>query len=280
MSSQRAVSLIARHSALTPERQRDLLGLRVEDWTMPELVEFLDQAIVHRTPVHVWGISIPMLPLVRKFPEIVDFSQQFDVVVPDGAGIHFFGRFFGQRIRSHVGLPYVAQEMIKLATRKGYRLMILGALPEINAKAGRLLVERYPSLQLCPGVDGYYPPESEAEVAYRIRDMKPDILLVGMSLPKKEKFLLCWKEVMQVPVSVACGGYIDVLAGKTKLAPKIVERLALSWLWRFIQEPKRLFSNILVSQLLFLLYILPLAMIYRVVAPGRPLNINNLFHAR
>jgi N-acetylglucosaminyldiphosphoundecaprenol N-acetyl-beta-D-mannosaminyltransferase len=247
---------------------------------MPELVEVLDYAIVNRIPVHVWGISIPMLSLVRRFPEIVDFSQQFDIVVPDGAGVHVFGRFFGQSIRAHVGLPYVAQKMIKLAASKGYRLLILGATPEVNAEAGRRLLGQYPSLQLCPGIDGYYPPESEAEVALRIRNMKPDILLVGMSLPKKELFLLRWKDFMQVPVGVACGGYLDVLAGKTSLAPKIMERLALSWLWRFIQEPKRLFSNILVSQLLFLFYVLPVGVISQALAHDRPIHIYDLFHVR
>jgi len=261
-----------------PERRRDLLGVRVDDWTMPELVEVLDYAIVNRIPVHVWGISIPMLSLVRKFPEIVDFSQQFDIVVPDGAGMHFFARFFGQRIRAHVGLPYVAHEMIELAARKGYKLLLLGATPEVNAEAGRRLLAQYPALNLCPGIDGYYRPEAEADVAQRVRDMKPDIVLVGMSLPKKELFLLRWKDFMQVPVGVACGGYLDVLAGKTSLAPKIVERLALSWLWRFVQEPKRLFSNILVSQLLFLFYIFPVAMISRIRAPDRSIHVYDLFH--
>jgi N-acetylglucosaminyldiphosphoundecaprenol N-acetyl-beta-D-mannosaminyltransferase len=117
-------------------------------------------------------------------------------------------------------------------------------------------------------------------VAERIRDLKPDIVLVGMSLPKKELFLLRWKEFMQVPVAVACGGYLDVLAGKTTLAPTVIERMGMSWLWRVIQEPRRLFSNIFVSVLLFLFYILPVAMICRVFAPGKSLHVNRLFRVR
>jgi N-acetylglucosaminyldiphosphoundecaprenol N-acetyl-beta-D-mannosaminyltransferase len=107
--------------------------------------------------------------------------------------------------------------------------------------------------------------------------VSPDILLVGMPLPKKELFLLRWKEFMQVPVSVACGGYLDVLAGKTSLAPKVLERLAMSWLWRFVQEPRRLCSNILISQLLLLFYVFPVAMLSRVVAPSRPIHVYDLF---
>jgi N-acetylglucosaminyldiphosphoundecaprenol N-acetyl-beta-D-mannosaminyltransferase len=210
-------------------------------------------------------------------PEIVDFTHQFDIVIADGAVIPIFGRFMGQRIRAHVGTPYVAEEMIKLAARKGYRLLLFGAAPEVNAEAGRRLLQEYPSLNLCPGIDGYYPPDSEAEIAQQMRDMKPDILLVGMSLPKKEWFLLRWKDFMQVPVAIACGGYIDILAGKATLAPKLLERLAMSWLWRFLQEPRRLFSKMLVGGLLFLFYVFPVSLISRIIAPKRPFDIFDLF---
>ena len=253
-------------------RQRNLLGLRVEDWTMAELVGALDGSVVRRQPVHVWGISVPFFGMVRRFPQIVEFSQQFDVVIPDGAGIAPIGRLLGVPIRAHVGLPQLASAMIELAVQRGYRLLLLGATPAVNAEAGRRLLLQYPDLDLCPGIDGYYPPEAEEAVARQIHDLKPDVLLVGMSLPKKENFLLRWKDAMQVPVAIACGGYLDVLAGKTTLAPKLIERLAFSWLWRFIQEPRRFFSRILVNELLFVFYILPVALFQRVVAPNQRLR--------
>lgn len=120
--------------------------------------------------------------------------------------------------------------MIKLAAAKGYRLLLFGATPEVNAEAGRRLVEEYPTLKLCPGIDGYYPEAAEPEIAQRIKEMRPDIVLAGMSLPNKEPFVLKWKDYMLVPVNIACGGYLDILAGKTTLAPKSIERLDLSWL--------------------------------------------------
>lgn len=259
------------------ERRRSLLGLRVDDWTLPEVIHYLDECIVNRKPVHLWGINVPTFAMVRTVPEIVDISQRFDIVVADGAGIPIFGRFMGQRIRAHVGGPHVSNGLIELAERKGYRLLLFGATPEANAEAGRRLLEKYPSLDLCPGIDGYYPPEAEAEIAQRIKDLKPDILLVGMALPKKEKFLLDWKDFMQVPVSVACGGYIDVLAGKTSLAPKIIERLAMSWLWRFMLEPKRLFSKMLLGGLLFIFYIFPAAVLNHIFLPKHSLDVFDLF---
>jgi N-acetylglucosaminyldiphosphoundecaprenol N-acetyl-beta-D-mannosaminyltransferase len=273
-------ALTSHDSGVIVGRRRNLLGLRVDDWTMAELKQFLEDCIVNRTPVHLWGISLPFFALVRRVPDIVAFSQEFDIVVADGAGIPIFGRFMGERIRANLGIPHVAEQLIDLAAHKGYRLLLLGATPEVNAEAGRRLLERYPSLRLCPGIDGYYPVEAAEVIAGRIRDLQPDVLLVGMSLPKKEKFLLRWKDAMKVPVAIACGGYLDVLAGKTTLPPKLVERLAMSWLWRVIQEPKRLFSYILVNELLFVIYIFPLALLRRVIVPQRPLLVQDLFRKK
>lgn len=268
--------------SMTPStsRQRNLLGLRVEDWTMPELVATLDAAVVQRSPVHVWGINVPMFGQARNSPQIVDYTHQFDFVVADGAGIPLYGRLMGQQLRAHVGLPYVSSAMIKLAAEKGYRLLLFGATPEVNAAARQQIQEQYPSVKLCPGIDGYYPPEAEADVARRIRDLQPDILLVGMTFPKKEQFLLRWKDFMQVPVSVACGGYFDVLAGKTSLAPKLIERMAMSWLWRFMLEPRRLFSRIFLNNLLFLLYVLPVTLVVHLLTPEQDLDIRKLLHVR
>jgi N-acetylglucosaminyldiphosphoundecaprenol N-acetyl-beta-D-mannosaminyltransferase len=259
------------------ERQRNLLGLRVEDWTLAELVEALEQAVIHHIPVHVWGINIPLFAMVRSVPELIDFSHQFDVVIADGAGIPIFGFIMRQHIRAHVATPHLADEIIKLSAQKGYRILLFGATPEMNSIANRNLIQKYPQIKLCQGIDGYYLPESEADIAKQIRDLKPDILLVGMAVPKKEKFLLKWKDYMNVPVGIACGGYIDVLAGKTNLAPKIIERLAMSWLWRFLQEPKRLFSKMFVGGLLFIFYIFPVAFVNRILSPKNPIDIFKLF---
>lgn len=250
-------------------RQCNILGFRVEDWIMPELIAHLEQAIRLRIPTNVWGISIPVISMFRKYPEAIEYSNKFDVVVPDGAGIPIITHFFNQRLRTHLGLPHVAQTMIDMAALNGYRLMILGGTPDVNNSANENLRCKYPNLNICPGLHGYYHENEEFSIAQKIKDAHPDILLVGMSMPKKERFLLQWTNFMQVPVCIACGGYIDILAGKTNLPPKFIENMALSWFWRFMQEPKRLFSNIFINELLFIFYILPRAMMHRFGYAGK-----------
>jgi len=260
--------------------QRNLLGLRVEDWTFQKLINTLDDAIINIYPIHVWGISVIQFPLVKKFPEIIDFTKSFDIVVADGAGVPIFGKLLGQKISEHLGLPYVSEEMIKLAAQKGYSLLLFGATPRINMEAQQEILKRYPNINLLPGICGYFGSKDEKNIAKKIHDLKPDILLVGMSFPLKEKFLLRWKDYMKIPVSIACGGYFDVLAGKTRLAPKFLERMAMSWFWRFSQEPKRLLYRMLINAIIFVFYILPVSYFGRIMNHLSFMHIYSLMHIK
>jgi len=111
------------------------------------------------------------------------------------------------------------------------------------------------------GIDGYFSKSDEPDIVKKINNINPDILLIGISSPKKELFADKWRNRINAPIIVPCGGMIDVLAGKTKITPRFVKNIGLAWFYRFIQEPRRLFGPI--SQWLptFMFKILP-SMLY------------------
>ena len=84
-----------------------------------------------------------------------------------------------------------------------------------------------------------------------ISSARPDILLVGMTSPKKERFLARWSDALTVPVCHGVGGSFDVLAGKVRRAPLLWQRLGLEWLYRVKQEPRRLWRRYLVTNTVF-----------------------------
>jgi len=98
---------------------------------------------------------------------------------------------------------------------------------------------------------GYFKREDAAGIAEEIRALRPDILLVGMSSPRKEQFLARWSDHMNVPVCHGVGGSFDVLAGKVKRAPLFLQQLGLEWLYRVLQEPRRMWKRYLVTNTLF-----------------------------
>ena len=87
--------------------------------------------------------------------------------------------------------------------------------------------------------NGYYLEEEEPAIAEIIRDSMADMLFVGFSSPKKEKFLNRWMPVMQVPFCMGVGGSFDIIAGRTKRAPVWMQKSGMEWCYRIYREPRQ-----------------------------------------
>src|SRR4029453_11702926 len=109
------------------------------------------------------------------------------------------------------------------------------------------LRELHPRLEVGGHRHGYFSDADEPSVAAQIRAARPDLLFVAMSTPRKEYFLGRWGPELDVPFPMGVGGAVDVIAGITKRAPRILQRLGLEWAFRLAQEPRRLFRRYLVT---------------------------------
>ena len=99
--------------------------------------------------------------------------------------------------------------------------------------------------------DGYFTEEESSAVAADIISARADLLFLGMTTPKKEIFLGRYGGVLGVPVMHGVGGSFDVLAGVTRRAPRLWQRLGLEWAYRVLQEPKRLWRRYLTTNVAF-----------------------------
>ena len=95
-------------------------------------------------------------------------------------------------------------------------------------------------------------PEEEEGIAKSIGEAKADMLFVAISSPKKEQFLGQWRDTINIPFCMGVGGSFDVIAGKVKRAPKILQKLGLEWTYRWKQEPKRMLRRNIVDTPKFL----------------------------
>lgn len=219
--------------------------------SMEALMACFLSCVRERRICRVMGISGPVVAMGRRQPELVADLDRFDIVVPDGRGIELFAPILGVPCGPTLPLPEIAGAALALAHRERLRAYVLGATAEVNTLARRNLAARYPGLQV-DGRDGYFTAQQDAAVAEQIRAAAPDIMLLAMPTPKKERFMLEWQEACGVPVAIGCGGYIDTVAGVTKLPPAWASRLALSWLVRVVQEPRKLWRRIFLGNVTFM----------------------------
>ena len=110
----------------------------------------------------------------------------------------------------------------------------------------------YPGIQIAGHRNGYFSSGEEEGIARSIRDARTDLLFVAMTSPKKEIFMRRWGSLMKVKVCHGVGGSFDVMAGVTRRAPSWMQICGLEWLFRVLQEPRRMWRRYLVTNTIFL----------------------------
>jgi N-acetylglucosaminyldiphosphoundecaprenol N-acetyl-beta-D-mannosaminyltransferase len=231
--------------------KQDILGVPFDALTLDEVLVSVDKAIFSRDPLRIGVVNVAKLVQMRRDPVLGADVRSCDLILADGLPVVWAGRLLGRRLPERVAGIDLMLGMLRRGHDNGYRVYCLGATKDVvEAAVGRIGAE-YPRVRLVGYRDGYFTPPDEPTIAEGIAHARPDILLVGMSSPRKEHFLARWGDKLGVPVCHGVGGSFDILAGKVRRAPVAWQRLGLEWLYRVKQEPRRLWRRYLVTNSLF-----------------------------
>lgn len=229
----------------------ELLGVPIDSVTMEETLERMESLIRARRPSYVVTPNVDVLVQLqtdREFKRIYDGAA---LVLPDGVPLIWAGKFLGTPFKAKVSGSDLFVEFCEFASKKGFKVYFMGAMPGVAAKAADILMKRYPGLKVVgthsPSF-GFEKNEAEcADIVQRIRAASPDVLFVGLGSPKQEKWTDRFKDKHGVPVSVMCGISFDYVAGTVKRAPRWMQNVGLEWFFRLCIEPKRLWKRYLVD---------------------------------
>lgn len=217
-----------------------ILGVRVHRMGMEDVLRCIEQWIAERIPRMVITADANALVLAQQDSEFRTLLQAADLVTPDGAGLLWAARRLKQPFPERVpGVELVAQ-LVRLSHERGYRLYFVGAAPGVAQRAAQALQQLFPNAHIV-GIDhGYFHPDEEPVLLRRITAASPDVLLVGMGMPRQEKWIARYKAQLGVPVSIGVGGSFDVYAGVVRRAPRWMQRSGLEWLWRLLHDPRKI----------------------------------------
>lgn len=230
----------------------DILGLPVNPLTMEQLIQLADRHIKSRKQLLLGVINAAKLVNSRRDPQLRQSLDQADIILADGAPIVWLSKVIGKGLPQRVPGIDIMFKLLELASQKSYSVYFLGAKPLVIKKVARFVKNNYTGLRIAGFRDGYFIQDQEKNVAEEIKKSNADILFVAMSSPKKENFLKQWQTFMSVPVCHGVGGSFDIIAGVTKRAPKWMQKCGLEWLYRVIQEPRRMWKRYLVTNTLFI----------------------------
>jgi N-acetylglucosaminyldiphosphoundecaprenol N-acetyl-beta-D-mannosaminyltransferase len=177
---------------------------------------------------------------------------------PDGMPMVWMGKLHGHREMSRVYGPDLMLEVCAWSETSGCKHFFYGGADGVAEELSARLVVRFPKLQI---VGCYTPPfrplnaAEELELQQRVHAAGPDILWVGLSTPKQEKFMAEFLPKLDATLLIGVGAAFDFHAGRARQAPRWMQRSGLEWLFRLICEPRRLGKRYLKNNPLFALKI-------------------------
>ena len=176
------------------------------------------------------------------------------MALPDGAPLSSYSRRKGYKQAQRVTGPDLMLELFAISKEKGYRHYFYGA-PEETLQSMKEVLERdYPGIQIA----GMYAPpfraltpQEDAQIVAKINESRPDFIWIGLGAPKQEEWMYQHMGQLQ-GVLIGVGAGFDYLAGYIKRAPRWMQRMSLEWLYRLLQDPKRLWRRYFTSNVKFI----------------------------
>lgn len=184
-----------------------------------------------------------------------------DWLVPDGEGIVLASRLLGGGIRQRVtGSDIFSRVQQALNQTGGFRVFFLGGNEETLATIRRRMALEFPNVEVVgtysPPFKAQFSPADKQTMLDAVNAARPDVLWVGLSAPKQEKWLHEHQALLNVRFAAAVGAVFDFYSGRVKRSHPVFQRLGLEWLPRLVQQPRRLWRRMGVSAPIFLWHVL------------------------
>lgn len=230
---------------------KELFGVPLHALTMEQVLDRVDETIARRGRLLIGVVNAAKVVNMNRDPALRRAVLDANLILADGMSVVWASRLLRKSLPERVAGIDLMLAMLERGRRVGRRVYCLGASQEVLESAVARIERQYPGIVIAGRRNGYFREQDEARIADDIRAARADILLVAMTSPKKEEFLARWFEHLEVPVCHGVGGSFDVLAGKVRRAPPAWQRLGLEWLYRIVQEPRRMWRRYLVTNTLF-----------------------------
>ncbi len=246
-----------------------LFGIRFDALTreqaLARLLELTRDAKALRLPAQlVVTVNVQILVIARhRCPELMPVINQAPLVVADGAPLVALSRLFPPRLPERVAGSDLIYDIIAAAERDGLRVFFFGGAEESTHAAIETFRRLHPALQVagCASPIIALSPDDaqraeEEELCRQITDARTDILLVGLGCPKQELFVHRNAGRLAGLAAIGLGGSFNFVSGRVRRAPRWIQRIGLEWLYRIIQEPKRLFMRYFLDAFFLFAYVI------------------------
>lgn len=216
--------------------------------TVARIVELMQEGGTHSQ----LSLNAAKVVEAHRDPKLRGYLERATLVSADGQSLVWAGKILGVHLPERVAGIDLFSRLLNTLGRLDLSAYFLGARGGVIDRAVDQIEDSHPQLRIAGFRHGHFAPHDDARVASEIAQSAPDALFVGMSSPRKEYWIDTYQQQTGASFAMGVGGSFDVLAGLTKRAPDVVQRLGLEWAFRTAQEPRRLAGRYASSNVAFL----------------------------
>lgn len=233
--------------------KQPFLNTLVNNVTLDEAIQEVENLIKIGNPSYVVAINVDVVMKIENDSYLKQITDEANMVLIDGQPLMWIAKHYKSPFKEKVSGSDLVPELCRVSNEKGYRIFVIGGQDGVADKAKHNLEEEFQNIQV---VGTYCPPfgfENDKNEIDKINNLisskKPDLVFACLGCPKQEKWVYENYKKYNAKVTICAGATVDFLAGNVKRAPKWMSNHGLEWLYRFFQEPKRLFKRYFVDDI-------------------------------
>lgn len=189
---------------------------------------------------------------LKSDPTYARALSHADALLPDGSGLSLAARMAGKRIANNLNGTDLFPLICREAAAEEQGLFLLGGQPGVAAAASATMRQMVPGLDICGSRHGFFSSDEEDALIARINSSGASILMVGLGVPHQEKWIARNRDRIDVPVILGVGGLFDYYSHRIPRAPQWMRSIGQEWVWRLMQEPRRMAGRYLLGNPLFI----------------------------
>lgn len=227
-------------------KEINFLNVPMHVLSMKETVETIKQRVADQVFTQHVVVNVAKIVNMRADVELADSVTECDIINIDGMGVVWGARFMGHNVGQRVAGVDLFHELNAMAEQEKFPVFYLGAEEQVVGKTAQVMREKHSNLEIAGFHHGYFW-DDELALVHLIKASGAKLLFVAITSPKKENFINKWKDELGVDFVMGVGGTFDVVAGKVSRAPLWMQNSGLEWLYRVIQEPRRMWKRYLIT---------------------------------
>ena len=234
----------------------NILGVQFSNLDEPELVALLDDRISKARKTQVCFVPTNSILAARKSQFVMDVYNSADVVMCDGVPVKWAAGFLGTPLKERLTGFDFFPHFIQHCAEKNYSVYFMGAKEGVALQLAEKYQLLYPSIRIAgystPPFAAVFSKEQNDAICADINAANPHVLFVSLTAPKQDIWIHQQLHQLNIKLAIGVGAAFDSEAGSLQRAPMLMQRIGLEWLYRFIQEPRRMFRRYFIEAPLFI----------------------------